>query len=167
MSSANAILGIAYVHGPPSFTAEVRGLPYEESENGNVKSYLVPTEHLPLTQVFRDVGVPNTLVDTTDEVLRPVIDAGYVRHDKPGDTRPYLYDGEIRRNVQSQQQAREPVRALSGTATDSGQQRREHRSQLRQAVQAAGRDIRDRVEAGLGQLKKTIAAIRPAREPGM
>jgi len=167
VSSANAVLGIAYIHGPTSFTADVSGLPYEESENGNVKTYLVPTEHLPLTQVFRDVGVPNMLVDTADEVLRPIVDAGYVRHDEPGDTRPYLYDGEIRRNVQSQQQAREPVRALSGTATDLGRQRREHRSELRQAVQAAGRDMRDRVEAGLGQLEKTIAAIRPAREPGM
>ena len=69
--------------------------------------------------------------------------------------------------MQSQQQAREPVQALGGTATDLGRQRHEHRSELRQAVQAAGRDIRDRVEAGLGRLKKTIAAIRPAREPGM
>ena len=90
-----------------------------------------------------------------------------MRHGQPGDTRPFLYDGEIHRNVQSQQQAREPVRALSGAVTDLGRERREHRSELRQAVQAAGRDSRDRVEAGLVQLKKTIAAIRPAREPGM
>ena len=164
ISSANAIMGIAYVHGPPSFTADVSGL--TPTVDGNVKTYLVPTEHLPLTQVFRDVGVPNALVDKADEVLRPVVDAGYLRHDEPGDTRPYLYDGEIRRNVQSQQQAREPVPALRGTATDPGRQRREHRSELRQAVQAAGRDIRDRVEAGLGQLKKTISAIRPVRKPG-
>jgi hypothetical protein len=157
VSSANAILGIAYVHGPPSFTADVSGLPYEESENGNVKSYLVPTKHLPLTQVFRDVGVPNTLVDKADEVLRPVIDAGYVRHDQPGDSRPYLYDGGIHRNVQSQQQVREPLRAVAGNGPDVGQQPRGHRSQIRQAIRAAGKDLRDRVEAGFGQLKKRIA----------
>ena len=81
-------------------------------------TYLVPTENLPLTQVFRDVGVPDALVDKADQVLRPVVDAGYVRHDQPGDTRPYLYDGEIHRNVQSQQQAREPVRVLSGKGAE-------------------------------------------------
>jgi hypothetical protein len=57
--------------------------------------------------VFRDVGVPDALVDRADDVLRPIVDAGYVRHDKSGDTRPYLYDGAIHRNVQSQQLARQ------------------------------------------------------------
>ncbi len=57
-----------------------------------------------------------------------------VRHDQPGDTRPYLYDGEIHRNVQSQQQVREPLRARSETGLDVGQERREHRSELRQAI---------------------------------
>lgn len=155
MSTANAILGIAYVHGPPSFTADVSGLPYEE--NGNVKTYRVPTSNLPLTQVFRDVGVPDALVDRADGLLRPVVDAGYVRHDNPGDTRPYLYNGGIHRNVQSQQQVREPLRARIGDGPDVGLQPRERRSPIRQAVRAAGKDLRDRVEANFGQLKKRIA----------
>lgn len=94
---ANAILGIAYVHGPPSFTADVSAVRPTVSENGKRTAYLLPTEHLPLTQVFRAVGVPDALVDKADGVLRPVVDAGYVRHDKPGRSRPYLYAGEIRR----------------------------------------------------------------------
>ena len=115
-SAANALAGIAYVHGPPRFTADVTDLtPTSRAET--VKTYLVPTENLPLTQVFRDVGVPDALVDKADQVLRPIVDAGYVRHDQPGDTRPYLYDGEIHRNVQSQQQVREPWRERSETGT--------------------------------------------------
>ncbi|HKV22661.1 MAG TPA: PE-PPE domain-containing protein [Mycobacterium sp.] len=165
VSSANAMLGIAYVHGPPSFTANVEDLT-PVSENGNVTTYLLPTENLPLTQVFRDVGVPDALVDKADEVLRPIVDAGYVRNDKPGDTRPYLYDGEIHRNVQSQQLARESSQPLDDNGPDVRQQRREHRSELRQAIRSVGKDLRDRVEANVSRLEKRIASFRSEPEPG-
>jgi diacyltrehalose acyltransferase len=167
VASANALAGIVYVHGPPSFTADVSGLPPEsviprtDEEHGSVTTYLVPTENLPLTQVFRDVGVPDALVDKADDVLRPVIDAGYVRHDQPGDTRPYLHDGEIHRNVQSQQQVREPSRELAEAEQNAGQERREHRSEVRQAIRE---DLRDRVEAGIGQLKERVADRQAAGE---
>jgi pimeloyl-ACP methyl ester carboxylesterase len=164
VSSANAIMGIAYVHGPPSFTANVEGLT-PASENGNVTTYLLPTENLPLTQVFRDVGVPDALVDRADEVLRPIVDAGYVRHDEPGDTRPYLYDGEIHRNVQSQQLARASSQRLDDNGPDVRQQRREHRSELRQAIRSVGKDVRDRVEAGISRLEKRIASFKSEPEP--
>ncbi len=159
-SAANALLGIVYVHGPPiaavnldtvdETTTYVEG----NKQHGPITTHLVPTENLPLTQFFRDVGLPDTLVDKADQVLRPLVDAGYRRHDKPGDPRPYLYDGEIHRNVQSQQQVREPWRERSEKKLDVGQERREHRSELRQAMR---KDLRDRVEAGFGQLNKRIA----------
>jgi hypothetical protein len=167
VASANALAGIVYVHGPPSFTADVSGLPPEsviprtDEEHGSVTTYLVPTENLPLTQVFRDVGVPDALVDKADDVLRPVIDAGYVRHDQPGDTRPYLHDGEIHRNVQSQQQVREPSRERAEAEQNAGQERREHRSEVRQAIRE---DLRDRVEVGIGQLKDSVADRQAAGE---
>jgi diacyltrehalose acyltransferase len=163
VSAGNALLGIAYVHGPPIFTAPVSDenkTTHTNGVGGVVTTYFVPTENLPLTQVFRDVGVPDALVDRADQVLRPVVDAGYVRHDQPGDPRPYLYDGGIHRNVQSQQQVREPLRAPSEKGLDIGQERREHRSELRQAIR---KDLRDRVEAGFGQLKKRIAERRAER----
>jgi pimeloyl-ACP methyl ester carboxylesterase len=163
-SSANALAGIAYVHGPPSFTADVSDM--TSTTAGNVTTYLVPTKNLPLTQVFRDVGVPDALVDKADQVLRPVIDAGYVRHDQPGDTRPYLYDGEIHRNVQSQQQAREAAQKLGDNGPDGGQQRREHRSELRQTIRAVGKDLRERVGAGLRQLKERITDRKAERSAG-
>lgn len=167
VSSANALAGIVYVHGPPIAAADVTDLPPEnvtprtDNEHGSITTYLVPTEDLPLTQVFRDVGVPDELVDKADDVLRPVVDAGYVRHDQPGDTRPYLYDGEIHRNVQSQQQAREPLREPGEQALAAPQERREHRSEVRQAIR---NDLQDRVEAVVGQLKESIAERRAERE---
>ena len=86
------------------------------------------------------------------------------RNDQPGDTRPYLYDGEIHRNVQSQQQVREPLRERAETGQGVGQERREHHSELRQAIR---KDLQDRVEAvqaGVGQLKERIAERQAERE---
>ncbi len=171
VSSANALAGIVYVHGPPIFTADPAGVPPENTtvvpaneKHGSITTHFVPTENLPLTQVFRDVGVPDTLVDKADQVLRPVVDAGYVRHDQPGDSRPYLYDGEIHRNVQSQQQVREPLRERAKTGQNVGQERREHRSEVRQAIRKDLRDRVEAVEAGIGQLKERIADRQSVRE---
>jgi pimeloyl-ACP methyl ester carboxylesterase len=168
VSSANALMGVAYVHGPPIFTADPATVPTENTtfvpanaQHGPITTVFVPTENLPLTQVFRDAGLPDALVDKADQVLRPVIDAGYRRHDEPGDPRPYLYDGEIHRNVQSQQQVREPRRGRTEKGPDVGHERREHRSELRQAIRT---DLRDRVEAAFGQLKNPIADRRAERE---
>ena len=163
VSSANALAGIVYVHGPPIAAADPTDLRPESviprigEERGSITTYLVPTQNLPLTQVFRDVGVPDALVDKVDQVLRPVVDAGYRRHDEPGDTRPYLSDGEIHRNVQNQQQAREPWRAGRDKGPDDRQKRRENPSELRQEIREG---LRVRREAGFGQLKKS--AERPA-----
>jgi len=162
VASANALAGIVYVHGPPIFTADPDTVPEENiTTDGNVTTVFVPTENLPLTQVFRDVGVPDELVDKADEVLRPVVDAGYVRHDQPGDTRPYLYDGEIHRNVQSQQQVRQSWPERSEKGLNVGQGRDAHRTELRQAIR---NDLREQVEDGFGQLKQRIAERRAERD---
>ncbi len=165
VASANALAGIAYVHGPPSFTADVSDLTPQSvvprtDQHGSVTTYLLPAQTLPLTQVFHDVGVPDALVDKADEVLRPVVDAGYVRHDKPGDTRPYLYDGEIRRNVQSQQTVRESARNTAGDKPGVGAERRERGGDAR----PASHSLRDRVEAGFDALKQRIAERKAERE---
>ena len=65
VSSANALAGIVYVHGPPIFTADPAVVPDEDityvprtdDEHGSITTYFVPTENLPLTQVFRDLAV--------------------------------------------------------------------------------------------------------------
>ncbi|MDV3125646.1 PE-PPE domain-containing protein [Mycobacterium sp. 21AC1] len=160
ISSANAALGIAYIHGPPISATDPDAVPAENTTThtntagGIVTTHFVPAENLPLTRPFRDLGVPDALVDKADEVLRPVVDAGYVRHDRPGDARPYLHDGEIHRNVQNQQQIRKPLRERIEKARDAGKERREHRGELHRAIR---KELRDRVEAGLAPFKKKMA----------
>ncbi|MCH9734031.1 MAG: alpha/beta fold hydrolase [Actinomycetia bacterium] len=101
IASANALLGTNTVHGPPMFVADPATVPPENitvatnAAGGTVTTYLVPTRHLPLTQPLRGIGVPDSLVDRVDEVLRPIIDSAYLRHDEPGDRRPYLSNGKI------------------------------------------------------------------------
>ncbi len=55
----------------------------ENSLGGTTTSYLVPTRDLPLLQPLRDWGVPKPLVDTVNNLLKPVVDAGYSRNDSP------------------------------------------------------------------------------------
>ncbi len=100
VSLLNSVMGaLFFVHGQTSLVdpADVppENITVERNSRGAlVTTYLVPTENLPLTQVLRLV-VPGPLVDMLDGVLRPIVDAGYRRHDQPGDPRPYLSDGRI------------------------------------------------------------------------
>jgi hypothetical protein len=113
---ANSVLGILYVHGPAIWDADPAAVPSENTTvDGNVTTHLVPTENLPLAQPFRDFGIHDTVMDNVDRFLRPIVDAGYVRHDQPGDTRPYLSEGTIVRNGQAAQQT---IRAMSVAGAD-------------------------------------------------
>ncbi len=108
ISLANAALGIVYVHGPPIAAADPVDVPPENTTvDGTVTTHLVPTQYLPLTHPLRDIGIPDRVVGRIDQRLRPIVDAGYLRHDQPGDSRPYLSEGRIRRNVQGAQQTGE------------------------------------------------------------
>ena len=141
IASANALAGIVYVHGPTSFTVDPADVPAQNiTTRGSVTTYLAPTSNLPLTQVFRDVGVPDPVVDKADELLRPIVDAGYLRHDEPGDTRPYLRDGAIRRDVAGPQHARPPLRQRIARAVDDFRDRRAHRREARHDIRNASRD---------------------------
>jgi hypothetical protein len=157
---ANAGAGIAFVHGPPISAADPATVPKENvtvvknSAGGTVTTYFVPTEHLPLTQPLRLVGVPDKVVDRVDKVLRPIIDAGYVRHDKPGDTRAYLADGEIHRNVQSQQVQREQSAAKKPT------DRPPRRNSLRKQIVSVLRQL-----TGKTAVRSVDRPVEPGPEP--
>jgi len=156
VSLANAVLGMGYVHGPTIAAADPIDVPPENttvetnSQNATVTTHLVPTKNLPLTQTFRDVGIPDRLVDKADQVLRPIVDAGYVRHDEPGDTRPYLSEGRIHRNVQAVQQAREQSQEESGDA---------------QEQQAGGDDGLDQSDPDVQQPNNDPDVQRPNEDP--
>ncbi len=89
VSTANAVLGIVFVHGqygelgpidlstiPPENTTET-----VNSAGGKTTTYLAPTDKLPLVQVLRDLGVPESIVKSIEQPLKQIVDAGYSRND--------------------------------------------------------------------------------------
>ena len=100
ISVANALLGIAYVHGhyevvPGGFdlsTVPATNITVTTNSLGGVTtSYLIPTATLPLLQPLLDIGVPAPVVTALEAPLRPIVDAGYIRNDaKPAAVQPVL-----------------------------------------------------------------------------
>lgn len=88
LTVANAVMAMAYVH-PFAQNSDLAAVPAENisvrvnSQGGTTTTYLVPTEHLPLTMPLRQLGVPDPLVEDLDGVLRPIVDAGYDRGGEP------------------------------------------------------------------------------------
>lgn len=94
LAVANAIVGLWYRHAQTG-GADLTGVPAQNistivnSQGASTTTYLVPSPLLPLTQPLRDAGVAAGLVDRLDQVLRPIVDAGYTRNDNtvsPADT---------------------------------------------------------------------------------
>lgn len=82
LAGLNAMMGMAYVH-PFAQNSDLSTVPEQNittavnSAGGTTTTYLVPTQHLPLTQSLRGTVVPDAVVDALDTSLRPIIDAGY------------------------------------------------------------------------------------------
>lgn len=81
LAGLNAMMGMAYVH-PFAQNSDLSTVPEQNittavnSAGGTTTTYLVPTQHLPLTQSLRGTVVPDAVVDALDTSLRPIIDAG-------------------------------------------------------------------------------------------
>jgi hypothetical protein len=82
LTVANAIMALVYVH-PFAQNSDLTTVPLENitittnSQGGTTTTYFVPTPQLPLTMPLRHLRVPDRIVDTIDDALRPIIDAGY------------------------------------------------------------------------------------------
>lgn len=90
ISLANALLGIAYVHGRYELAPGGLDLSVVPAENitvttnslgGMTTNYLIPTPKLPLLQPLRDIGVPEPIVTALEGPLKQIVDAGYARND--------------------------------------------------------------------------------------
>ncbi|WP_157517035.1 PE-PPE domain-containing protein [Mycobacterium sp. MS1601] len=81
LATANALLGIVYLHGkyPEDVTPEVLA-DLEPSTHGNTTYYLVPTKRLPLLMPLQGI-LPESALDTLDAPLRAIIETGYDRVD--------------------------------------------------------------------------------------
>ncbi|MGB3483748.1 MAG: PE-PPE domain-containing protein [Mycobacterium sp.] len=81
VASANALLGIVFLHGKyeEAITPEVlAGL--EPTQHGNTTYYLVPTARLPLLMPFEGL-LPKNVLDALDAPLRQIVELGYDRTD--------------------------------------------------------------------------------------
>lgn len=116
---ANAMMGSTFVHANTSFLPS--DIPPENvtvttnSLGATTTTYLVPTQHLPLNEPLRLLGVPDKIVDALDSALRPIVDAGYSRNDAPGSTRPYLSHGVLEKGRTSA-----PAASASAVTSNAG-----------------------------------------------
>lgn len=112
VATANAVAGAWLLHGTEIY-ADLDDIEPDIETNdlgGTTTTYRVPAERLPLLKPL-DAVLPNVIVDQVDELVRPVVNRGYSRHDDPGDTRPVLRGGQIVR----------PGRGGADTDTDADQ----------------------------------------------
>lgn len=105
MTLLNAAAAMAFVHSlthaTPSEIAPENVTTVVNAKGATDTTYFVPAPTLPLTEMLRVAGVPDKAVDVLDDAIRPIIDAGYSRKDKPGDPRPFLDRGVLTTNRHS------------------------------------------------------------------
>lgn len=81
LADLNALFGYFYLH--PNYGSSVINLndpsTYQSHTSGNTTYYLVHSEHLPLLQPLRDIGIPAPLLDLVEPTLRVLIDLAYDR----------------------------------------------------------------------------------------
>ncbi|WP_193047890.1 PE-PPE domain-containing protein [Mycolicibacterium baixiangningiae] len=76
-ATANALLGIYYLHG--DYWSDDVGAPLEQGQVGDTTYYLIPTERLPLLMPLHQLGVPTPLLTAMDAPLRVIVEFGYDR----------------------------------------------------------------------------------------
>lgn len=117
----NAAMAMAFIHqianDIPSQIAPENVTTKVNAKGGTDTHYFVPSATLPLTEALRIVGVPDPAVNVLDKALRPIVDAGYSRNDRPGDPRPYLDHGSI---TTHQKSARKPGPGGAQTGSKTG-----------------------------------------------
>ncbi|MEV0674423.1 PE-PPE domain-containing protein [Mycobacterium sp. NPDC050441] len=81
LADLNALMGYIYLH--PNYGSSVVNLndpsTYQSYTSGNTTYYLVHTEHLPLLQPLRGIGILTPALDLVEPTLRVLIELGYDR----------------------------------------------------------------------------------------
>ncbi|OLO98855.1 hypothetical protein BVU76_28645 [Mycolicibacterium porcinum] len=81
LADLNALMGYFYLH--PNYGSSVVDLndpsSYDSYTSGNTTYYLMHTEHLPLLQPLRDLGIPAPVIDLAEPTLRVLIELAYDR----------------------------------------------------------------------------------------
>ncbi|ASR85296.1 DNA binding protein [Mycobacterium phage SirPhilip] len=150
VADLNAVVGIIYVHGrydeadlDPAHVPAGNVTTVVNSAGGKTTTYLVPTEHLPLLQPLRDLGVHEAIVKAIEAPLKGMVDAGYARNDAKAETTktPTKTDDD---------QAAKPETTKTPTKTDDDDQA------AKPAKHDAGKPVvRDSIKATPGKTSTT------------
>ena len=160
MTLLNAVAALAFVH---SHTSDVPAQIAAEnittavnSQGATDTTYFVPAATLPLTEALRVVGMPDKAVDALDDAIRPIIDAGYSRNDKPGDPRPYLDRGVLTTHQKSAPQSTQTPAPTAVPGRVAGRAT---------ATTAAGVTPASAAAAPVGKSTGRASTARPHRAP--
>lgn len=82
LATANAFLGIYYLHGDYS-SVGMDDADYQ-GKYGDTDYYIIPTGTLPLLIPLQQLGVPSPLIKVLDAPLRVLVEQGYDRQTSPG-----------------------------------------------------------------------------------
>ena len=91
VSTANAVLGIVYVHLydlEASLADDAPAPPPIHTKYGDTDYYFFETEDLPLFGPLRTLGVPEPVIDVVEPVVKVVVELGYDRSIPPGEPTP-------------------------------------------------------------------------------
>lgn len=133
VSVINALMGIAYVHGHYEVIPgglDISAVPAgnitttTNSLGGTTTSYLLPTEHLPLLQPLRDIGIPEPIVAGIEQPLKAVVDAGYTRNDpQPAAARPLAATSQRTAHLSPRASAKSPTADKPKTSSPPARKR--------------------------------------------
>jgi len=91
VADLNAVLGGAYVHTHPfdvSLPADPSTSPAYQGTHGDTSYYFFQTQHLPLFDPLRTLGVPEPLIDVVEPFFRAIVELGYDRTIPPWEPTP-------------------------------------------------------------------------------
>jgi hypothetical protein len=91
VADLNVLLGGAYVHTNPfdvSLPADPSTSPAYQGTHGDTSYYFFQTQHLPLFDPLRTLGVPEPLIDVVEPFTRVLVELGYDRSIPPWQPTP-------------------------------------------------------------------------------
>ncbi|MGE2692039.1 PE-PPE domain-containing protein [Mycolicibacterium pulveris] len=91
IATLNALMGFVYLHTNPfdvALPADPTTSPAYQGASGTTSYYLFDTGNLPLFEPFRDLGVPEALIDVVEPFFRFLVELGYDRTIAPWEPTP-------------------------------------------------------------------------------
>ncbi len=163
VATANAILGIYYLHGATQTDVTAADLEaakssgnsmyYQNDTATNTEYYLIATNELPLLMPFNGI-VPEPILQAIDPVLRSIVELGYDRTDYGNPTPAGLWPG-----LGSSSTAN-PIQLVSTLATSAGQLAPAPKPSVKSLIKPL-----DQLGTGLPKLSFELPAIAPATLP--